>query len=194
MRHRVPICHQDFFISSWNVYNYDFASVNNLSDHPLTVTQLRELSRCFKFTPLPHCFDRLSLRESIAKFDRSLRLVEFHHDTNKSDFDDRHNKFRPKSSRTPIFNRDKFVDSYISMITSEIINAPEHRTYGNLSFVELSAMKDLKSNLNLVIREADKGCSVVVMVLQRYIEEGYRQLNYTSVYLWTRATAISHIE
>ena len=74
------------------------------------------------------------------------------------------------------------------------MNAPQHKSYGNLSFEERSALKDLKSNVNLVIREADKGCSVVVMDRQRYIEEGYRQLNDTSVYLRTRASAISDIE
>ena len=74
------------------------------------------------------------------------------------------------------------------------MNAPEHKSYGNLSFEERSALKDLKSNVNLVIREADKGCSVVVMDRQRYIEEGYRQLNDTSVYLRTHASAISDIE
>ena len=65
------------------------------------------------------------------------------------------------------------------------MNAPEHKSYGNMSFEECSALKDLKSNVNLVIREADKGSSVVVMDRQRYIEEGYRQLNDTSVYLRT---------
>ena len=74
------------------------------------------------------------------------------------------------------------------------MNAPEHKSYGNLSFEERSALKDLKSNVKLVIREADKGCSVVVMDRQRYIEEGYRQLNDTSVYLRTLATTISDIE
>ena len=53
------------------------------------------------------------------------------------------------------------------------MNAPEHRSFGNLSFEERSALKDLKSNLNLIIREADKGYSVVVMDCQRCIEEGY---------------------
>ena len=53
----------------------DFASVINLSDNPLTVPQLRVLSRGLKFTPSPHSVDRLSLRESIAKFERSLRLA-----------------------------------------------------------------------------------------------------------------------
>ena len=53
----------------------EFASVINLSDYPLTVPQLRVLSMGLKFTPLPHSVDRLSLRESIAKFERSLRLA-----------------------------------------------------------------------------------------------------------------------
>ena len=55
----------------------DFASVINPSDYPLTVPQLRVLSRGLKFTPLPHGVNRLLLRESIAKFECSLRLVEF---------------------------------------------------------------------------------------------------------------------
>ena len=104
------------------------------------------------FTPLPHSVDRLSLRESIAKFVRSLRLAEFFNETNKSDYDNRHNKFRSKSSWTPISNRDKFIESYIPIISSEIMNNPEHKSYGNLSFEERSALKDLKSNLNLIIR------------------------------------------
>ena len=74
------------------------------------------------------------------------------------------------------------------------MNAPEHKCYENLSLEERSVLKDLKSNVNLVIGEADKGCSVVVMDRQRCIEEGYCQLNDTSVYLRTRATAISDIE
>ena len=111
----------------------NFASIINLSDNPLTVPLLRVLSMSLKFTPLPHSVDRLSLRESIAKFERRLRLAEYFHETNKSDYDNRHNKFRSMSSWTPISNRDKFLDSYISIYTSEIMNAPEHRSYGNLS-------------------------------------------------------------
>ena len=54
------------------------------------------------------------------------------------------------------------------------MNAPENNSFINLSFVERSALKDLKSNLNLIIEEVFEGCSVVVMDRQRYIEEGYR--------------------
>ena len=133
----------------------EYASVINQGVYPLTVPRLCVLSRGLKFTPIPHCVHRLSLRESIAKFERCLRLAEFFLETNKSDYDNRHNKFRPKSSWTHISNRDKFLDSYISIINSEIMNATEHESYGNLSFEERSALKDLKSNVNLVIREAD---------------------------------------
>ena len=74
-----------------------------------------------------------------------------------------------------------------------------HRTIGifyvNMYvYIYIYVYINLKSNVNLVIREADKGCSVVVMDRQRYIEEGYRQLNDTSVYLRTHASAISDIE
>ena len=98
-------------------------------DYPLTVPQQHVLSRDSVFAPLPHGVDRLSLRESIAKFERSLRLAEFIDDTYKPDCYNRHNKFRPTSSWTHIPNGDKFIDSYISIITSEIMNDPEHKSY-----------------------------------------------------------------
>ena len=60
----------------------DIASVINLSDYPLTFQQLRVLSRGSKFTPLPHSVDRLSPRESMTKFERSLRLAEFFQEKN----------------------------------------------------------------------------------------------------------------
>ena len=67
----------------------DFASDFNLSDYPLTVPPLRVLSKGLRFAPVHHGVDRLSHRESIAKFERRLRLAEFLHETNKSDYDSR---------------------------------------------------------------------------------------------------------
>ena len=77
---------------------------------------------------------------------------------------------------TPSFNRDKFLDSYISIITSEIMHSPEHKNYENLSFEECFAFKDHKSKLSLLIRVADKSCSVVEIDPQRYIEKGTANL------------------
>ena len=73
----------------------DIASVINLSDYPLTVPQL--LSSGLKLAHLTHSVDHLSLRESIAKFERSLRLAKNFDKANNSDFNktyyNRHNKF-----------------------------------------------------------------------------------------------------
>lgn len=55
-------------------------------------------------------------------------------------------------------------------------------------------MRDLKSNFNVVIRQADKGSAVVIMDRDRYIQEGYRHLTDTSVYHRTVATAINDTE
>ena len=71
----------------------DLASAINLSDYPLTASQLRVLSRRLMFTPIPPSVDRLSLRESIPKFERSLRHEKCLHETNNSDYDNGNNKF-----------------------------------------------------------------------------------------------------
>ena len=73
------------------------------------------------------------------------------------------------------------------------MNSPEHKCFGCMSFEERSALEDLISNYFLLISEADKGCSDVVIELQSYIEEGYRQLSNTSAFLWTHAAATNVI-
>ena len=74
-----------------------FASVINLCDYQFTVPQLRVLYGGLRITPLSHSVDRLSPRESVAKFERILRLAEILHETNNYDYKNRHIKFRPKS-------------------------------------------------------------------------------------------------
>ena len=137
-------CHQDIFISSRNWYNYDAMTLLLLSTYcyyyyyPLTVPQICVLSRSLKFTPIPHSDNRLSHRERIVTFERSLQQAEFIHETNNSD-DNRHNKYHPKSSWSPSFNRDKFLHSYILKYTSEIMNAL------NIKDMEICLLKNARS-------------------------------------------------
>ena len=42
----------------------------------------------------------------------------------------------------------------------------------HLTFLEVSDLKDLKSNLNVVTREDDKGSFIVIMYRQHHIDEG----------------------
>ncbi|KAJ8032026.1 hypothetical protein HOLleu_25430 [Holothuria leucospilota] len=145
---------------------------------------------------MPPCVDRLSLRESISTFERNLRLAEFFYSDGESDeaFDNSVAKFREKSSWSPPPNRDKFLDAYVSVITNEIMNAPEQRAFSNLSVDERAALNDLKANCDIVIREADKGSAVVVMDRDLYIKEGYRQLDDPQVYERVSEAVLSDIE
>lgn len=47
----------------------------------------------------------------------------------------------------------------------------------NLSPEEISALKSLKMNKNIVIKPADKGSAVVIMDRHNYVNEALRQLN-----------------
>ena len=47
----------------------------------------------------------------------------------------------------------------------------------NLNRQEMSALKQLQNNKNIIIKKSDKGSAVVIMNKQNYITEGMRQLN-----------------
>ena len=52
----------------------------------------------------------------------------------------------------------------------------------NLTKDEISALRGLKDNSNIVIKSADKGGAIVVVDREVYITEAYRQLNNTKYY------------
>lgn len=52
----------------------------------------------------------------------------------------------------------------------------------NLSNSEIQALKELMHNKTIVIKPADKGCSVVILSRQQYISEALRQLNDNKYY------------
>ncbi|KAJ8035022.1 Fibroblast growth factor receptor 2 [Holothuria leucospilota] len=121
------------------------------------------------------------LKESVRRFDRTLRLREYFADVD-SPIDEDALKFRKKSTRCPPPNRDKALDMYLAVVDSEIMSAPERKTVPNLTSEERQALRALQQNNDIIIREADKGSAVVVMPRDRYIAEGDRQLGDTSVY------------
>ncbi|KAJ8020186.1 hypothetical protein HOLleu_39709 [Holothuria leucospilota] len=63
-----------------------------------------------------------------------------------------------------------------------------------MSSEERCTLRDLKSNFHVVIRQADKVSAVVVLERQRYMQEGYRLLNDTTVYQRTEGTVVSDNE
>ena len=71
---------------------------------------------------------------------------------------------------------------FLSVVDSELINAPPKKIVRNLPADERQALRNHKRNTEVVIREADKGSALVIMPCERYIAVAYRQLSGSDVY------------
>ena len=60
--------------------------------------------------------------------------------------------------------------------------SPDGKNFTNLSFEEPEALKELKSDRSIVIKEADKGSAIVVWDREDYVTEANRQLSNLEVY------------
>ena len=71
---------------------------------------------------------------------------------------------------------------FLSVVDSELMNAPNQKTVHYHTDDERQALRNHKRNTGVVIGEADKGSTVVIMSRERYIAEAIRQLSDTDVY------------
>ncbi|KAJ8027096.1 hypothetical protein HOLleu_32138 [Holothuria leucospilota] len=112
---------------------------------------------------------------------RRLRLKHFFYGKEDS-FSVSDSKFKPKSKFKPS-QGDQFLEAYISILTKDILEAPENHFFSNFSVPEFQSLKLLMNCNDIIIKGADKGVAVVVMVRDRYIDECERQLADSSVYV-----------
>ena len=80
-----------------------------------------------------------------------------------------------KSNFYPPRNRNKFLDATINFINQQILNNLS-KNKANLSKDDWQALKELKNEESSVIKEADKGGSVVLMDSAHYEQMIYKQL------------------
>ena len=66
-------------------------------------------------------------------------------------------KFRNKTTRMPPPNRDKALDMFLSVVDSELINAPEQENIPSFTVDERQALRNCKRNTEVVILEAEYG-------------------------------------
>ena len=76
----------------------------------------------------------------------------------------------------------------ISVVVSELMNAPEQINFPSFTADERQAIRNTKRNTEVLVREADKGSAVVVISRERYIAEANRHLSYTDVYQQVSST------
>ena len=132
-------------------------SVVNLSRRELSEEDVSLLSKGLKFSPTPTDIDKAKLNEDLEAYKRRMRL-KWHFRNNEEEFvPDENANFRPKSTWQPPKD-DPVLENYLSLLEKEVMSvSPEGKNFSNLSSSEQLSLKQLKSDRNIVIKEADKG-------------------------------------
>jgi len=133
-------------------------NVFNLSKRQLSTSEISLLSKGLKFVPTPNFVNRAILKEELEIFGRKLRLKwHFRNQEGPGTF----NPFRPKSKFNPK-GKDAAIEMYLSRLEEEMLAIDTKLSYSNLTREERNAIKSLKDDPSIVIKEADKGSAVVV--------------------------------
>lgn len=155
----------------------------------LTDAQILILEKGLKFTPTPNS-DTTVLATDIKSFGRKLRLKEYF--TESEDTDENSSKreevgiFRNKGKFNPPRGRDKTLDLAVDSLTQVADNLDDcdglRSKRSNISKQEWHAINSLKNNRKIVIKEADKGGSVVIMNTEYYAEKMKSMLQDSNTY------------
>ncbi|OOZ57814.1 hypothetical protein [Solemya velum gill symbiont] len=139
---------------------------------------MKILKRGLKFTPKPGK-NVLELQTDIQEFCRKLRLKEYFAD--KEEQQDG-SLVRNKSDFNPPRGRDQHLDGYIETLSKFPIESNGERKRNNISREERAAIHHLGSDTSIVIKEADKGGTIVIMDSGYYMEKVEEQLKDTKYY------------
>ena len=178
-------------------------SVVNLSSLQLTPAMISVLSKGLNFCPTPGEPDVYQLRLDLDSFHVNLKRKLFfakHSDTDSqstlnmstlssTQVEDmggpfNHQKFKNPSSWCPIAPTN--LEAMIAFNEHNLNEyTPQASSSHNLTKAEKEAVQQLRQNLDIVIKAADKGSAVVIQNKADYIQEGIRQLNDRRFYIET---------
>ncbi|XP_075443896.1 uncharacterized protein LOC142487827 [Ascaphus truei] len=99
--------------------------------------------------------------------------------------DFKHSPFHPVSTYFPYHSKGNFIDTFYTIVLKDLEQLCQnntHLTHRNLSKGEELALKNLKDNTNIVVRQADKGGAIVLQDRQDYVSEAARLLMDSSSY------------
>ena len=136
-----------------------------------------------KFTPTPKR-NVYKIKKDIEDFTRKLRLTEFFA-TEENTSTDTESIARGKSSFAPPANRNRTLDATINYLKAQTFKETTENVKNNLTKLEQKGLKDLKTNKDIIIKEADKGGCVVIMDTQHYVNMVMSQLNDKKTYRTT---------
>ena len=166
------------------------SNVVNLSKRVLSSDEISLLSKGLKFIPTPTSVNRAFLKEELEKFGRKLRLKwHFRNDESSGIY----NKFRKTNSDFNPKGKDASIEIYLSRLEEEILNLDYELKFNNLTRAEREALKTLRDDTSIVIKEADKGSAVVVWDREDYLIEADRQLGDSNVYAELEGDLLVHL-
>ena len=139
----------------------------NLSSKQLSKPQINLLLKGLKFTPTPRG-NKIELKPDINEFTRKLRLAEFFH---KEETIQESNNTTPlvknKSNFFPPKNRNRTLDTAVDFLNEQTVSC-DNKPATNLRKEEWNALKELQDDKTIIIKEADKGGSTIIMNTTHY--------------------------
>ena len=122
-----------------------------------------------KFTPTPRSKNITEIKTDILEFCRRLRLTECFSEITRGISD--HSLVKNKSNFTPSKQRNKALDTFCETILKFQIEASENKKIKlNFTKSQWESLEELSKDDSIIIKEADKGSTVVVMDKQDYKE------------------------
>ena len=119
--------------------------VVNLSTVDLSEAEVKLLSKGLSFYPTPQKIDWIELKADLEDFSRRLplRLKEYFHGRESSNYVSDPNPFKKKNSWTPNKDRDLELELFIPLLKSDILNTKPSKIADNLSKHEREALQKL---------------------------------------------------
>lgn len=140
-------------------------------------TEIEVLSLGPKFTPTPKC-DIETLNTDVEEFCRKLRLGEYFSNTYKKDDT---SIVRNRSTFNPTKNRNEVLDNCIEFMKNYPLN-PKEKHKRNVNKNQYETIKKLASDASIVVKQADKGGTFIIMDSKFYEEKMEEMLHETSTY------------
>ena len=154
------------------------SQVYKIDEIELSVAEESVLAKGLLFIPSPR--NKIKPAE-IDEFKRRLRLKEFFLHLPPSEF----HPFKPKSSFDPGVSKNKELEKYLSEVERCLLirYKEQIKVEPNFTKEEVSALKSLKRRKNeIVIRKADKGSTITVASMGRYVTDGELHLSDKKAY------------
>ena len=188
--------HHDYLTKCQNKYDKcdDSNYVVNLSSVDLSEAEIKLLSKGLSFCPTPRKVDWIELRADAEDFSCRLRLKEYFHGCESSQYISDPNPFKKKSTWTPNKDRDLGLELFVQLLKNDILNSKPSKIAENISKSEREALQTLINRTDIVIKPADKGKATVILNTDDYKKECYRQLNDSKFYRKLQKDTTHHVE